>query len=276
MTAEAERHEDRPERRPYAKVRSIRPVVRDGWYNAWTDLIYWKEYFWLAHFRGLSHGLARNTSGRIAGKHADRLQHDERANAVIDGATRDSVSRQVHHALGHDHGVTDSDAQLADFVLGRCAHVDPQLLGLRSLRAVLEVHEVDRFLADIIGLLDGQAPAAIVGDRFRHAEFIEALRGAGLDRAPCVWRGMGMRDGSEDVERFRRALFEGKIKTLPSLLLRSAFADAITIVDPAGNHKLAKGRSTGRIDAAAATVLAVAQGVRMTATPRNKGRITWG
>ena len=67
MTAEAERHEDRPERRPYAKVRSIRPVVRDGWYNAWTDLIYWKEYFWLAHFRGLSHGLARNTSGRIAG-----------------------------------------------------------------------------------------------------------------------------------------------------------------------------------------------------------------
>ena len=67
MTAEAERHEDRSERRPYAKVRSIRPVVRDGWYNAWTDLIYWKEYFWLAHFRGLSHGLARNTSGRIAG-----------------------------------------------------------------------------------------------------------------------------------------------------------------------------------------------------------------
>ena len=87
---------------------------------------------------------------------------------------------------------------------------------------------------------------------------------------------MGMKDGSEDVERFRRALFEGKIKTLPSLLLRSAFADAITIVDPAGNHKLAKGRSTGRIDAAAATVLAVAQGVRMTATPRNKGRIAWG
>ena len=52
---------------PYARVTSIRPVVRDGWYNAWTDLIWWKEYFWLAHFRGLSHGLARNTTGRIAG-----------------------------------------------------------------------------------------------------------------------------------------------------------------------------------------------------------------
>ena len=54
-------------KKPYARVSSIRPVVRDGWYNAWTDLIWWKEYFWLSHFRGLSHGLARNTTGRIAG-----------------------------------------------------------------------------------------------------------------------------------------------------------------------------------------------------------------
>lgn len=135
---------------------------------------------------------------------------------------------------------------------------------------------VDRFLADVVALLDGQASAAICGDRFRHAEFVEALRGASLDHVPCVWRGMGWRDGSEDVERFRRALFEGKVKAAPSLLLRSAFADAITIVDPADNHKLAKGRSTGRIDAAAATVLAVAQGVRMVGTPKSKGgRVQW-
>ncbi|WP_428927874.1 terminase large subunit domain-containing protein [Marinibacterium sp. SX1] len=136
---------------------------------------------------------------------------------------------------------------------------------------------VDRFLADVVERLDGQSPAAIVGDRFRHAEFVEALRGAGLDRVPCVWRGMGWKDGSEDVERFRRALFESRVRTLPSLLLRSAFADAITLIDPAGNHKLAKSRSTGRIDAAAATVLAVAQGIRMAGAPRNKGgRIAWG
>ena len=132
---------------------------------------------------------------------------------------------------------------------------------------------VDRFLADVVAMLDGQAPAAIVGDRFRHAEFVEALRGAGLDRVPCVWRGMGWKDGSEDVERFRRALFEGKIRSVPSLLLRSAFADAITLVDPAGNHKLARGRSTGRIDAAAATVIAVAQGVRMLMQPDAKARV---
>jgi phage terminase large subunit-like protein len=135
---------------------------------------------------------------------------------------------------------------------------------------------VARFLADVVALLDGEAPAAIVGDRFRHAEFLEALRSSGLDRAPAVWRGMGWRDGSEDVERFRRALFEGRVKTHPSLLLRSAFADAITLVDPAGNHKLAKSRSMGRIDAAAATVLAVAQGVRMLAAPERKAALAWG
>lgn len=135
---------------------------------------------------------------------------------------------------------------------------------------------VDRFLADVVAMLDGQAPAAIVGDRFRHAEFVEALRGAGLDRVLCVWRGMGWRDGSEDVERFRRALFEARIRTTPSLLLRSAFSDAITLVDPAGNHKLVRGRSTGRIDAAAATVIAVAQGVRMMGQPVAKARAaTW-
>lgn len=132
------------------------------------------------------------------------------------------------------------------------------------------------FLKAVVARLDGQAPAAIAGDRFRHAEFLEALRGANLDRVPAVWRGMGWRDGSEDVERFRRALFDGRVKCLPSLLLRSAFADAITLVDPAGNHKLVKGRSTGRIDAAAATVLAVAQGVRMLGEPSREAKLAWG
>jgi phage terminase large subunit-like protein len=58
-------------------------------------------------------------------------------------------------------------------------------------------------------------------------------------------------------------------------LLRSAFADAITLVDPANNHKLAKARSLGRIDAVAATVLAVAEGARRKAAPTRKARLAW-
>lgn len=131
------------------------------------------------------------------------------------------------------------------------------------------------WLAEIVRHLDGAEVACIVGDRFRHAEFSEAMQAAGLARVPFVWRGFGWKDGSEDIERFRRALFDGEIVVAPSMLLRSAFSDAITLVDPASNHKLAKARSLGRIDAAAATVLAVAQGARMKAAPARKVRMAW-
>ncbi|WBU53508.1 terminase large subunit [Paracoccus sp. SCSIO 75233] len=128
------------------------------------------------------------------------------------------------------------------------------------------------WLAEIVKRLDGITPACICGDRFRHAEFAEAMDKAGLSRVPFIWRGFGWKDGSEDIERFRRALFDGEVKGVPSLLLRSAMSDAITLIDPAGNAKLAKSRSLGRIDATAATVLAVAQGQRMIARPEGKRR----
>ncbi|WP_022684595.1 terminase large subunit domain-containing protein [Sphingobium bisphenolivorans] len=130
------------------------------------------------------------------------------------------------------------------------------------------------WIAEIVRRLDGITPACIVGDRFRHAEFVEALAKANV-RAPFIWRGFGWKDGAEDIERFRRALFDGHVKVVPSLLLRSAFAEAITLVDPAGNHKLAKARSLGRIDAAAAAVLAIAEGARRIASPARKARFAW-
>lgn len=127
------------------------------------------------------------------------------------------------------------------------------------------------WLAEVVKRLDGYPVACIVGDRFRHAEFVEAMQKANL-RVPFIWRGFGWKDGSEDIERFRKCLFDGRIKVVPSLLLRSSMADSITLVDPAGNHKLTKSRSLGRIDPTAATVLAVAQGDRMLAQPQRKAR----
>lgn len=129
------------------------------------------------------------------------------------------------------------------------------------------------WLAEVVRRLDGITPACICGDRFRHAEFAEAMEKAGLARVPFIWRGFGWKDGAEDIERFRRALFDGEVKVMPSLLLRSAFADAITLIDPAGNHKLAKARSLGRIDAAAASILAIAEGARRMARPAKKARV---
>ena len=116
------------------------------------------------------------------------------------------------------------------------------------------------------------APARVVADRWREAELRDVLERAGVPRAALEVRGMGFQDGGEDVRLFRRACLEGKVTPVPSLLIRSAMAEARTVSDPAGNTKLSKGSQGGRRlrardDAAAAAILAVAAGVRLPARP---------
>jgi len=45
-----------------AVVTSFRTVVRDGWYNAFTDLALWKNYYWLGYRRGTGHGASLSVS----------------------------------------------------------------------------------------------------------------------------------------------------------------------------------------------------------------------
>lgn len=130
---------------------------------------------------------------------------------------------------------------------------------------------VAAWLSEVMRHVEGQSIGGLIADRYKQSELGEAIDRAGI-RCPIVWRGFGWKDGGEDIERFKRACFDGKVKAAPSLLLRSAFADAVTLRDPANNLKLAKARSTGRIDAAAATVLAVAEGARITGRASRKVR----
>lgn len=163
------------------------------------------------------------------------------------------------------------DRGQADGVTGR--YVEMQARGELTTLGDRTV-PVAPWLAQVMTHVADQPVMAITMDRYKQAELGEALARAGI-RAPLVWRGQGYRDGGEDCERFRRAAFDGQIKARPSLLLRSAFADAVCLRDPANNLKLAKARSTGRIDAAAAAVLAVAQGARIAALPKTKARMLW-
>ena len=115
-------------------------------------------------------------------------------------------------------------------------------------------------------------PARVVADRWRETELRDALDKAGVPPAALEVRGMGFMDGGEDVRAFRRACAAGRVTPAPSLLLRSAMAEARTISDPAGNAKLSKGSQGGRRlrardDAAAAAILAVAAGIRQPAMP---------
>ena len=114
-------------------------------------------------------------------------------------------------------------------------------------------------------------PSLVVADRWREVELRDALDKAGVPPAALILRGMGFKDGAEDVRNFRRAMADGKVTPLPSLLLRSAMSEARTVSDPAGNSKLSKGSQGGRRlrarDDAAAAVLAVSAGISRASEP---------
>ncbi|WP_306253895.1 terminase large subunit domain-containing protein [Parvularcula sp. IMCC14364] len=134
---------------------------------------------------------------------------------------------------------------------------------------------VAAWLSAAMRRVEGEQVIALLADRFKQAEFLEALQSAGIS-TPVIWRGFGFKDGGEDIERFRRAVFDGKVWTTESLLMRSAISETVCIRDPANNIKLAKSRSLGRIDPASAAVLAVAEGARQLAKPLARApRVVW-
>ena len=115
-------------------------------------------------------------------------------------------------------------------------------------------------------------PTAIIADRWRLKELVDILRKLGIRNIPLIERGMGFRDGAEDVRDFRRACVEGKVIPAKSLLLTAAMSEARVTMDAAGNAKLAKSSQGGRRkrakdDSAAAAILAVAYGTRRARRP---------
>ena len=130
-----------------------------------------------------------------------------------------------------------------------------------------------RRVSDIRGLLAEVRsrwghPIAIACDRWREAELRDCLEAESFPAARLEVRGMGFKDGSEDVRAFVSACLGGRVSPAPSLLLTAAMSEARLAVDPSGNAKLAKSSEGGRRlrakdDAVAAAILAVATGVRL-------------
>ena len=234
-----------------------------------------------AHFR--AHDL--NLPGAPGAMRLVDADHWARANAAAKARPAESSGRLV---LGMDIGDGVSMSAFAGYHMatGRldCFAAFPAVPDLRTRgdadgvgalydelaeRGELLVsgdHAVD--LAELVAeaIERWGRPAAIVADRFKRGPVMQALRDAGIS-APVIWRGMGFKDGAEDVSDFRRAVADGHVCPVPSLLLAAALDGARTISDPAGNAKLAKGsegerRKRHRDDAAAAAVLAVAVGWR--------------
>ena len=116
-------------------------------------------------------------------------------------------------------------------------------------------------------------PSQLVCDRWRIADLRDACAKAKIPLTRIIERGMGFKDGAEDVRNFRKACLDGAVVPVQSLLMRSAMSVARTISDPSGNAKLAKAkegkRPGARDDAAAAAILAVSSGTRE--KPRARG-----
>jgi len=123
---------------------------------------------------------------------------------------------------------------------------------------------VDDFLADVSMSLHGEAVKACGADRYRRQEMLDAMAKAGL-RWRMVWRGQGhsaTADGSADVRAFQGAALGGRIKSVRNLVMENAIAMSAISRDAAGNPKLDRAKSKGRIDALSAGVIAVGLGER--------------
>ena len=127
--------------------------------------------------------------------------------------------------------------------------------------------DIGGFLVYALSELCPAGPSLVLSDRFRQSEAQDVFRRIGM-YARIEYRGLGYRDGNEDVHLFQRAVLEQRIKTRESLLMTSAITESEVIRDVQGNMKLARVRGRGRIDALSAATLAVGAGERMRARPR--------
>lgn len=134
---------------------------------------------------------------------------------------------------------------------------------------------VSGWIAAVVAAADGYPIDAVCYDTFKQSEIQDGLRAVNLN-ARQVLRRFGPFDGGEDAERFRRAVYDRHIQTPETFLMRAALADAVCKRDGQLNPCLDKGRSTGRIDAVSAAVLAVGEGSRITGRgPIKGGRLMW-
>ena len=125
---------------------------------------------------------------------------------------------------------------------------------------------LDEFLKEVISRFG--RPSAVSCDRWRSGELSDAVNLSKLRLPFPAWRGQGFKDGNTDIRAFKTQLFEGKVHAPKSLAMRSAFAEARTLMDPAGNQKLAVKSEAGRRknardDLTAAVILAIAEGSRI-------------
>jgi phage terminase large subunit-like protein len=107
---------------------------------------------------------------------------------------------------------------------------------------------------------------ALAFDRWRIFDLQRALEEVGCNVPTVAW-GQGFHDMAPAVDVLERLVEEGKLRHGGHKVLAMAAANAKTEADAAGNRKLSKRRSTGRIDPLQALAMALGVATRHEAEP---------
>ena len=112
------------------------------------------------------------------------------------------------------------------------------------------------FVIHVLAELAGKYDIVTVAyDRWRMEDFKQQLINEGIC-IPLTAFGQGFKDMAPALDVFETALIGGKQKHNGNPCLTWNAANAVVVSDPAGNRKLAKDKSTGRIDGIVASVMA--------------------
>lgn len=114
------------------------------------------------------------------------------------------------------------------------------------------------FLARDIGEVANLSPLQRVAyDRWRIDVFKQSLARLGIP-IPLMPFGQGFKDMSPAIEIFEELAINGRIIHGGHPVLRWCISNCVIDMDPAGNRKVTKAKSFGRIDVAVAAIMAVA------------------
>ncbi|QFU01264.1 Phage Terminase [Halomonas sp. THAF5a] len=95
-------------------------------------------------------------------------------------------------------------------------------------------------------------------DRWRIEDLTSLIDDEGLSLPPLTPVGQGFKDMSPAVDEFERRLVNAELRHQGHPVLTWCAANAVYAEDPAGNRKINKAKSTGRVDGVVAAVMATA------------------
>ncbi len=116
--------------------------------------------------------------------------------------------------------------------------------------------DYEHLAADVLEILDGLDVRAIAFDRWRMDVLKKELDRLGADLPLVPW-GQGFASMSPALDALEAELLNGRIAHGMHPVLTMCAANAVIEKDPAGNRKLTKAKSTGRIDGLQALAMAM-------------------